>query len=56
MKITEINKLCITALQNLWQITGNNLNLDITIQKIIILVSFSWSISRNDKRWDKSKN
>lgn len=28
MKIMEINKLCIKALQNVWQITGNNLNLD----------------------------
>lgn len=25
---TEFNELCITALQNLWQITGNYLNFD----------------------------
>lgn len=30
MEITEINKLCLTALQNFWQITGHNLNLDMT--------------------------
>lgn len=47
MKIKEINKLCIIALQNLWQITGNNLNLDMTTQpyteknnSVILMVHF----------------